>query len=510
MRGPAGLVRAVVSGFVILAAVVLLCASGLLASARPARAGTGARTPRTDGAGVRRPGRVGAGPVADHLAAPVPPPPGTWTAPRIALGPVTAALIAPQISVDAAGDWVDASGTTAANAPAAARAAIAEGGPDPRTPIHSVSLVAQQVLSAGLEGRRLVLLAGTSPAGAGTGCCSSAELGAGTVTAPGALRPVLSGLEGPTTAALVPVRGGWLIGVDNQAGITALVSRTGAGVTASKLLAGSNPTPGLMAAGPWPGGGAVIVWTAPDTAAATVTGTTTTPSPGGAAAGTSTAASGYDQPADGRIEFALAGVGRLPGAPRLAVSVPPGREIDALTVTPSATGALIAWTESWFAGARYRSAVFWASLARGARAHLLSSPATAAVGVSLAGQPRRPELVAWQACRVGPGTCTTDAALWRRGGGWGHVRVLGPDDPTGFPVASAATDGNALVGWIAGGRVRVAVHRATSSGFSTAATISRGSGASALALRFGAGPEAVAAWVQGTDRERLMSALWEP
>jgi hypothetical protein len=41
-------------------------------------------------------------------------------------------------------------------------------------------------------------------------------------------------------------------------------------------------------------------------------------------------------------------------------------------------------------------------------------------------------------------------------------------------------------------------------------TLTRDPGASALALSFGAGSQALAAWVQGTVSERLMTALWRP
>jgi hypothetical protein len=247
----------------------------------------------------------------------------------------------------------------------------------------------------------------------------------------------------------------------------------------------------------------VVAWTAPATSAQRVTGTTTSP-------GSSTTASGYDQPANRLIDFATAGPRGLPSAPVLAVSVPTAREIDSLTVAGHFGGATAAWTESWYTGSRYHSEVFWADLGPRAAVHELSSPSSAAVGLSMAGSGAGRQVLAWQACNVAAGTCRADAALRPGGAGWGPVRGLGAVDPISFPVVTQSGLGQSLVGWISAGVVRVAAAQPGATSFYRPVRVATRSGDTELALGFGAGQEALAVWVQGTVDQRLLGARFSP
>ncbi len=407
------------------------------------------------------------------------------------------------LAVSADGRFAVGSGRTDEDAPSQARAAISTGTAQDITAAPAAVAGAQATLAAAYLDRRLVLVTGTSPAG--DACCSSAATVAGT----GAAHTLTADLEGTTTAALVPVRGGLLAAVDNQAGITVARSNGAASFARGVSLVGSDPTPPLMAVGSLADGGAIVAWTAPAPAAGaqTVTGTTTAPG------STTTTAAGYDQPRNPLIRFAVAGPGGLPGAARLAVTVPSGREIEALAVVPHRRGATLAWTESWYAGMRYVSEVFWTDVGAGStpQASELSPSSTVAVGVSLAGASDGHEVLAWQACDVGAGTCRTDAALRPHGDAWGTVRSLGGVDPTSFPVATESAGGEALVGWVANGGVRAAAANPAATNFHPSVAVTRADGDSDLALGFGAdATQAIAVWVQGTYDQKLVGARFSP
>jgi hypothetical protein len=426
---------------------------------------------------------------------------GSWSRPFEVTAPVASDLISPVLAVSATGQLAVGSGLTDEDAPNHARAevitALPSGAVTPRRTLSGV----QQTLAAAYLGNQLVLVTGTSPAA--DACCSSASTLAVRGLGFGASEPLAAGLEGASTAALVPVRGGLLAAVDNQAGITVARSNESVGFSAGEQLTGGDPTPPLMAAGSLVDGGAVVAWTAPAASAQTVTGTTTAP-------GSSTTAAGYDQPRNELIYFATAGPVGLPGAPRLAITVPRGRQIDALTVAAHGDGATVAWTESWYAGTLYRSEVFWADLGNSAQGQALSGGATAAVGLSMAGSARGRQVLTWQACDVSAGTCTADAALRPHGDAWGPVRSLGTVDPTSFPVATQSSLGQSLVGWVDNGRVRVRAAKPGATRFYRPVTVARGAADSALSLGFGAGERADAVWIQGTVDQKLEGARFTP
>jgi hypothetical protein len=428
---------------------------------------------------------------------------GSWSPPFTISAPVAADLIAPVIAVSAANGVAVGSGQTNEDAPERARAAVLSAGALDVFSTHLAPVATEQTLAAGYLGDRLVVLTATSTGGGA--CCSNAStqsvLG-GELQTP---EPLASGLAGAANGALVPVRGGLLAAVDNQAGITVARSDASGAFGSSEQLIGADTTPPLMAAGPLQDGGAIVAWTAPASDAETIAGTPASP-------GSSPTAEGYDQPRNQLIAFATAGPSGAPGRARLAVTVPAGRQIDALGVVPHDAGATLAWTESWYFAGHYLSQVFWADLTADGvgQPRALSSAASGAVGVSLAGTSAGREVLSWQACEIGAGTCVTQAALRPDGDAWGPVRSLGPVDPTSFPVASQSSRGQSLVAWISNGVVYGASGQPDSDAFSAAQRISGADTASDLALDFGEGTRAAAVWVQGTFDEKLVGARFTP
>jgi hypothetical protein len=504
------------------AVALALLTGGLLAGALPALAGPGVRRAATGVTGtatlLATSGAVGtAGPttaaltqdrdLTSTLAVNSPPEAagsdGRWNRPFGVLAPIASDLIAPLITVSAANAIAVGSGPTDEDAPASARAEVLTAGADDRFAKALAPASAQATLAAAYLGPRLVLLTGTSASD--DACCSSASaqvVDAGTLATP---VPLAGGLEGATAAVLVPVRGGLLAAVDNQAGITVGRSDATGNFSGIEQIVTAHPTPPLMAAGPLSDGGALIAFTAPASAAQKVTGTTTSP-------GSSSTASGYDQPRNRLIEYATAGPSGSPGAVKLAVTVPAGRQIDALTVMPLGSGVTLGWTESWYVGNRYLSQVFSDDLSSSGTGpqRTISAAASDAVGLSGAGSAAGGEVLSWQACDIGAGTCETEAVLRPPGGDWGAVLSLGSVDPTSFPVAAQSPAGQSVIGWITHGVVEGAVAESGASGFLPAVRVSRASDASVLALSFGAGTRAAAVWVQGTDVQKLVGARFTP
>jgi hypothetical protein len=426
---------------------------------------------------------------------------GRWGRTFTVMAPVASDLIAPIVGVSATGQIAVGAGTTDEDAPQNARASVLTGTSSNVFTKHGLSQT-QQTLAVGYLADRLVLLLGTSPKT--EPCCSVASVVAyDSAGAFGNAEQFATGLEGTSIGALVPVSGGLLAAVDNQAGITVSRSDAQGDFGNSEQLVAGDPTPPLMATAPLADGGAVVAWTAPAMTAQTVTGTSTSP-------GSSTTASGYDQPTNQLIYFDLAAPTGLPGEPKLAVRVPAGREIDALTVAAHRTGATLAWTESWYSGSQYYSEVFWADLRARAVVSELSPASTVAVGLSMASSTKGRQVLTWQACNVGAGTCTADAVLRPHGDAWGAVRVLGEADPTSFPVATQSRLGQSLIGWISNGFVTARAARPAGTGFYPAARVSDLAGATDLALGFGAGQKAVAVWIQGTVNQKLTGSRFTP
>ncbi|HET9074995.1 MAG TPA: hypothetical protein VFN48_10480 [Solirubrobacteraceae bacterium] len=498
-----------------LSAAVAILLGGLLAWAIPALAGPGTRhhgsapalrTPEDAGQRAGTPAVRRSVPGRSVPGRPAPTAIGRrWTAARRILGPLAADLAAPQVSVGPGGDLLVATGPGNEEAPQQDRAELLSVRPrglglvTVTRPLRGI----QEVLALGHLGGRAVALEATSPAR--LACCSEAltqTLGAASV---GTRMTLADGLEGATTGALIPIGGGLLAAVDNQAGITVARAVADGRLEAPEALVTGDPTPAALAATPRGDGGALLAWTAPGAGPQTVTGTTTSP-------GSSGTASGYDQPANRLIEVASVGAQGRPGPGRLAVRRPEGTAVEAIDLAAHGAGATLAWTESPPVPDGAAATVLWTDVEpRGGHdpIHRLSSARESAGGVALAGARDGAQVLAWQACAVAAGTCRVRAVLRRPDGAWSRVRDLGADDPGAFPVVAQSPGGQALVGWIAGGRVRLTTAAPGVMGFAPAHVLSA-PGASGLAVGYGVSGVGAAVWVQGTVAQSVMAARLLP
>jgi hypothetical protein len=339
---------------------------------------------------------------------------------------------------------------------------------------------AQAALAAAFDGPTLQLLTGAAPAG--VTCCSSAQVvplaaGGGFARA----HTILSGLSGATLGRLVALPGGRLLAaIATAEGVWVAQSGGGTGFAPARRLTGANDRPEALAASVLPGGQSVVAWTA---------------------AGANPGAAGPRQ-----VFTATGSPAYAPRGRTAVVTVPTGHELDELALAPGPGLATAAWIESWFdSQGVYHSRTVVADLRRRLRTHPFPDAASTS-GLSLAGDAKGDQVIAWQACET-TGACSAFAALRRAGHTYGPPVRLGPIDSSQAPAATVSAGGEALVGWIAGGAVHIANHRRPGSSFGAARVVSRTSLASDLALAFGPG-EAIAAWTQGTLSQSVDEAVF--
>lgn len=273
------------------------------------------------------------------------------------------------------------------------------------------------------------------------------------VVSSGARRTLVRGVSATAAGRLVALRGGLLAAVASEEGVWVSQSH-GARFGRVRRLAGAGAAPQALAAGVGLRGGAIVAWAAPK---------------GGAGGGA------------GRVVVA-SGSGLRP---HTVYSAAGQHAIDQVAVA----GATVAWSESWFdPGGAYRSVLRVRDLSA-RRVGTLAAAGTLASDPTLAGD----QLVAWKACTRGGG-CSVFA-----GKPFGHSARLGSIDVSEDPAGAAGSKGSRLLGWISGGRVMAASSGRT-------AVVSPPSAASDLALAFGPGKTAVAAWVAGNS---VMGAAYQ-
>jgi hypothetical protein len=83
---------------------------------------------------------------------------------------------------------------------------------------------------------------------------------------------------------------------------------------------------------------------------------------------------------------------------------------------------------------------------------------------------------------------------------------LGAIDPGQVPAATVSGDGHAVVGWVWAGQPFAATRGPSARRFGASHRLSSTRFAADLALAAGPGPEAVAAWTQGTLNPSVVEA----
>lgn len=403
--------------------------------------------------------------------------PQRWQ-PPFAITPPAARRLAGLRLALASGGQAIAYASVAYNDPADSRALVFAGPAGGRIGLPRAIAGVARVLALAFIGRTLALLVGQSPRA--LRCCSTVAVllrrGGRVVYR----QVLLRHLAGPALGALIGTRRGLLAAVASAEGVwDDQITAQGRPGPARRLL-GRPLVAGALA-------GVALGARATELAF-------------------SAASSPFSSPDE--IFTARGSAARPPLSPRLTVSAPSGYEIDELALAGGRRSGLLAWTQSWIdASGSYRSQVYAKELGVRLPAQAISPAGALASGLSLAENAAGSAVIAYRAC-TRAGACELQAALRPDGSGrFAAVRTLGAIDPTQTPATAVSRRGQALVGFISGGRAFVAAAAPGARSFARARRLSRAADASQLAVAFTAsGDSALAIWTEGVERQRLAGA----
>jgi hypothetical protein len=342
---------------------------------------------------------------------------------------------------------------------------------------------ASQILALSFVGGAVEMLTGSSPSD--QTCCSSAQ--AVQLSAGGQLaraRTIVGGLTGATLGRLLILADGQMLAaVATERGVWVVQSSSGNRFAGQHLISGAGQLPESMTAA-WLGGeSTAVAWTA-----------------GRGPAGAS----------DPRtIYLATGSRNRAPGRARVALTIASGHRIDELGLARRATGATLAWIESWYDGrGDYHSQVRAADIGAHPVVRALSPVSQLASGLTFAAGPGGDQGLSWLSCTT-QATCHVDVVVGTGAGSLGAIRALGATDASQSPALSVGPRGRVIVGWIRGGQPMASVGSATSGGFGSPTALSSTLFAADLTVGFGPGREALVAWTQGTLNPSVVGAAYQ-
>ena len=391
-----------------------------------------------------------------------------WGRPFRLAEPQTTDITPAQIAFSTGGEAAVSFGTQDEDDPAISHAFVTLW--SPREGVSAARRVpgAQQVLDLAFEGTTLKLL--TGKAGGGRACCDSVALTGLAGGGFGRPRTLVSGLTSATLGSLAASPTGLLAAIATVRGVWASHSGSGGRLSAARRLNAPAQMPWTLAATSLPRGQTTVAWTA------------TTGQPG--------------EIGPSRIFVAQGNPpGARPGA-HPAVALGEGHQIDQLELAPGRGSMTMAWIESWFDhSGSYHSEAVVSDLGR-SRERPFPIPGQLASGLTIAGNANGDQVIAWKAC---DGTmCAVYAAVRRASGRFTSPTPLGAVDAYQNPAAAISARGLALVGWIKGGHVLAAARSSGANRFAPTRLVSDTSYASDLALDYGPGRRALAAWTQGS------------
>lgn len=405
-----------------------------------------------------------------------------WSAPFQFAKPGTLDVVPPVLAVSGSGAAAAAFGIQDVDSPGVSQGYVslrpAHGAPGNPIAVAGSS----QVLAASYDGGRLELLTGT--ARSDQTCCSSAQAvqvgGRGAVARP---RTLVSGLAGATQARLLTLKNGaMLAAVATERGVWVSQSAKANRFGAQHLLTRGGLMPETLDAA-WLGAeNTIVAWTG----AKGVAG----------------------QAAPRSISYALGARSHAPRGVKTAVTVPAGHRIDEMEVAAraGAATATAAWIESWFDRRNtYHSIVRAMDIAPHATVRDLSPAGRLASGLSFAGDVAGDQEVAWESCTA-QASCETQADGRGAKGSFGAVRTLGAIDASQEPSVAVGAHGQALVGWVRGGRPVASTASSAGGRFTGPATLSSTTFALDLTVAFGAGGAGLATWTQGTLNPSVVGA----
>lgn len=197
--------------------------------------------------------------------------------------------------------------------------------------------------------------------------------------------------------------------------------------------------------------------------------------------------------------------GSSAGAPKVAhvvITVAPGHRIDQLSVARSATGATLAWIESWYdKHGAYHAQVKVADVGSRPSVRPLSPSARIVSGLTLVSDTAGDQGATWASCPTS-GSCTVQGVGRAAHGSFSGARKLGSIDPTQQPSLAISPGGQLIVGWEQGG------HPIASVGFGKPQVLSSTTYAYAVTVAYGPKRVALATWDQGTLNPSVVAAAY--
>ncbi len=403
-----------------------------------------------------------------------------WGRPFQLAAPSSLDVIPTDIAFSTTGDAAVAFGAQDAEDPASSIAFATVRSPRGRLTGPRRIAGAQQVLGLTFLGRNLELLVGSSPRG--QPCCSSVQTvssaGSGAFGRP---QKLVGGLAGATIARVVDVPGGLLAAIASERGVWVSQSLRGDRFPSAHRLTPSTALPQMLDAASVPGGQSIVAWTTQSQATA---------------------------PGPRSIFISRGSVQRAPRGSQAEVTVPAAHWIDELALAPGPSAPAVAWIEDWYdTDGLLHSQAMVADLARIVRPRQLSPASELASGLAFAADGRGDQALSWKAC-TSAGDCTVRATLRPAHRRFAPVQQLSSVDASQTPAVTVAPTGEALLGWIQLGHVLVAPARAGAGRFGSPHTVSGTNFAADLALDFGRGGQALAAWTQGTLAQSVIGAIY--
>ncbi len=210
------------------------------------------------------------------------------------------------------------------------------------------------------------------------------------------------------------------------------------------------------------------------------------------------------------VLIAIGTVKRPPRGPRVAVNVAAGHAVDGIAVAPNRGAATVAWIESWFdSTGAYQSQVVVVDVTSTLRPRTFQFPGEIASGLSLGADAAGEQVLVVRTCDQ-LGSCRVLALARSARGQFGAPQALGTIDASQEPIAAVSARGAAAIGWVDRGLVVASGRRSALARFAAARVVPGPGDAANLALAFGTGGQALAAWVQGTLAPSVMGALFAP
>lgn len=411
-----------------------------------------------------------------------------WSRPAEVSGPTSIQIIGTQVASSPAGAAAVAFNEVNLDAQATAGAYVALASPHGTFGVAHAVPGAQEILAVAYSGTTLELL--TASGLPNQPCCSDVQvIRRGPRSGFGPPQTIVTDAGGGTTGSLVPLTNGRMLAVIGAPQQLWATEARGAGRFGRlRGLTPAGSAPAAIAVTGTPGGGSAVVWT---------------------------------QGAGGDIFGASAGPGATPSRRRTLFAVPAGHAVDGLQLVSQPAGLTVGWTEDYNdAGGAYHAQAFASDLVglgTPLRPRALSAPADVTSELALASDENGDEVATWEVCSPSSPACTLqtrvrhDEVLPSRAKKkkkkkikvkplrwFGPVANLGKIDPGESPQLTMAGDGRALLGWITGARVAVAEMPSGANRLGASPRFISGGLADDVALGFGPGGAAVAAWTQGT------------